>query len=669
VAISVTDYRVPGPVKTKGTFSALTGVDVNQRAIDFMHSDLAKSGLEVDDVAAKPQFMTPEGVICGYFIPYFTLEGDTLLDPDQGPLFYRCRHELPVGSDRPKYLQPKRESLPNGLHNIPYIYPELWNIDHDTLVIAEGEKKTACVTKYTGYPAIGIGGKDNWRAPGNRLADEAHPWIVEVLRTQGYANVLLIPDGDYRRHDVALSWGTLANVLRRTCGVDVRIIQFPDTNTKIDDLIVDWLKTESSAIDMMEATISEHSTTDFREASSALVTQYGLVTKQVRDRAVVLENDVNIGTLLREHPAFKPLWFNLDCNKVYYEESTLEEHNTDILHHFQRNLGMPTAKDNIVRREVGSAARSRSSSPFLDAIPEWDGTERLATMFQHYCGSPDTEIVNEVNSKWLIAALQRLTNPGCIVDYMVIAVGAQAIGKSSFPVCLWGVDNVKNVSFHDDKGKDLKQKIHSGLCANFEELAGLRDREIDWLKSFVTDKVDTFRPPYGRSPSDNHRRFVFYGSVNNAQFLRQDPTGQRRFAVLPFQQVKFKALERDREQLWAEARATMYDVRGWSNIDTAAEDSKQYVEDNEYYDTLMTTLFSSGKLKDIPTVMLGGQRYYRAKKRDVYLIAFEGGTANRSEKQRLEAHMLADGWSYYKNVPLNLRVNEGDARYWYYLIA
>jgi predicted P-loop ATPase len=84
------------------------------------------------------------------------------------------------------------------------------------------------------------------------------------------------------------------------------------------------------------------------------------------------------------------------------------------------------------------------------------------------------------------------------------------------------------------------------------ELAAMRRAEIEKVKAFLTARTDHFRPPYGRRAIDVPRQNVFAASTNDEQpFV--DATGNRRFWPVRCGQIDVPGIERDRDQLWAEA--------------------------------------------------------------------------------------------------------------------
>ena len=156
----------------------------------------------------------------------------------------------------------------------------------------------------------------------------------------------------------------------------------------------------------------------------------------------------------------------------------------------------------------------------------------------------------------LIAAVARIMRPGCKNDHMPILEGAQDKGKST------AIDLMFSPWFSDDLAdlgtKDSAMQVRVAWGIEVAELAAMTRNEIERTKSFITRKVDRFRPSYGRRVIEVPRQSVFWGSTNSDSYLK-DETGGRRFWPLRCGKIDLKAIERDRDQLWAEAVA-LYDA-------------------------------------------------------------------------------------------------------------
>ena len=180
----------------------------------------------------------------------------------------------------------------------------------------------------------------------------------------------------------------------------------------------------------------------------------------------------------------------------------------------------------------------------------WDGRERTAQFAAAYLGAAATTYHAAVSRCLFVAAVARVMRPGCKADYVPILEGAQDKGKSTAIELLfapWFSDDLAELGT-----KDAAMQVRVAWGIEIAELAAMQRGEIERVKAFITRKVDRFRPSYGRRVIEVPRQSVFVGSTNADCYLK-DETGGRRFWPIRCRAIDVKAIERDRDQLWAEA--------------------------------------------------------------------------------------------------------------------
>ncbi len=248
-----------------------------------------------------------------------------------------------------------------------------------------------------------------------------------------------------------------------------------------------------------------------------------------------------------------------------------------------QHKGCPVS-DDTAAKAVAAVSRERSFHPVREYLSklEWDKRERIDTWLRDYLGVGDTKYSRAVGARWLISAVARVMQPACQADHCLILEGPQGRRKSSALRVLageWFTDQVGDLS-----QKDAAQQIHGVWIVEFAELEQVVQQraEAAVVKAFITRRVDRFRPPYERRPADFPRQCVFAGSVNLESYLR-DETGGRRFWSVRCGEINVPALERDRDQLWAEARARFEAGAVWwlddpELVDLAAEEQEARYE-------------------------------------------------------------------------------------------
>lgn len=180
----------------------------------------------------------------------------------------------------------------------------------------------------------------------------------------------------------------------------------------------------------------------------------------------------------------------------------------------------------------------------------WDGTPRLSRWLRAYLGAPESDLSDTLGRKFMISVVARVMQPGCKVDTTLVLQGKQGIGKSTAAQVLagtWFKDTPLDIG-----NKDSYMAIQGVLIYEIAELQSFRGRDATAIKAFISSPKDDFRPPYGRMMVHAPRQCVFIATTNDDDFL-VDPTGHRRYWVVPVTGCDRARLAADRDQLWAEA--------------------------------------------------------------------------------------------------------------------
>ncbi len=206
----------------------------------------------------------------------------------------------------------------------------------------------------------------------------------------------------------------------------------------------------------------------------------------------------------------------------------------------------------LVERAIDMVAREQESHPvraYLESI-RWDGKPRLTGASERYFAAENPGFADVLLRRWLISAVARIYKPGCKADCVLILQGPQGIGKSRALRALgglWFTDELADLG-----SKDAALQLQGAWIIELAELDVLGRADSARQKSFLSRTSDRFRPPFKRHVVDVPRQCVFAGTVNHQTYLK-DSSGNRRYWPIACGKVDVAGLERDGDQLWAEA--------------------------------------------------------------------------------------------------------------------
>lgn len=211
-----------------------------------------------------------------------------------------------------------------------------------------------------------------------------------------------------------------------------------------------------------------------------------------------------------------------------------------------------------VVQAIGQAARRRAYDPvrdYLQALPKWDGNDRLSTIFVRYLGAPDTKIIHRVSLLFGVGAVMLALNPGSQFDLAYDLVGDQGVGKTSLVQKLfnsyktaegdptwnrgdfnWYIQDLK--SFTD---KDSVLAMIGHLVVNDDEMVMSHREAVDSLKSAATMRKTSVRIPYAETPDTYGRSWMIVRTSNRVHNLYYSSNGLRKF--VPIRVVKKRHTE------------------------------------------------------------------------------------------------------------------------------
>ena len=202
----------------------------------------------------------------------------------------------------------------------------------------------------------------------------------------------------------------------------------------------------------------------------------------------------------------------------------------------------------------------------------WDGQPRVEGFLCNYFGAADTPYTRAVSLYLWTAMAGRVMQPGVKADMVPILVGEQGAAKSSSVAAMVPSHEFFTEISFNERDDDLARKMRGRLVAEIGELRGLHTRELESIKAFITRTHENWVPKYREFATQFPRRLVFIGTTNKEEFLA-DETGNRRWLPVRTTLADIKAVVRDRDQLWAEARE-LFGVLG-VDFKTAEELAKE----------------------------------------------------------------------------------------------
>ncbi len=277
----------------------------------------------------------------------------------------------------------------------------------------------------------------------------------------------------------------------------------------------------------------------------------------------------------------------VEVNDIRLKELSYDAIITDI-HGMCQKLGYNLTLQ-MVRVHISTVAELNKYNPVAEYLREcymlWDGESRIEKLFESFKlgESANKELSFKLFKKWLISCVVMAFNENGeeSAQGVLTLKGKAGIGKTR-----WLYSICPNPDWAKEGGKlnptniDSVRKHTQYWIVELGEVGGtIRKELINELKNFITEKKDTYRIPYAIESKEHPRMTVYMATVNDDRFLK-DETGDRRFWVIPVDEVILPH-GIDLDLLWGEVTSLVLDDKEVHYL--VGEEIEQVMKSNEEY--------------------------------------------------------------------------------------
>jgi predicted P-loop ATPase len=282
----------------------------------------------------------------------------------------------------------------------------------------------------------------------------------------------------------------------------------------------------------------------------------GLLAFDVFSQKVVIQSPVPVDEESASETGFPRQFGAIDLSRL--------------LRYFEKN-SFPRFGEKEVDAAVNDFADRVKVNSLSDRVKalKHDGVTRMHRLFEHYFSAshdgPKTEAGDSYYlarlSTWFMTGLvRRAILPGCKFDYVFVLNGTQGLSKSLGLSTLVGgeplfTDGMPSLKQRDNDPKRFYDHLRGRWLIEIAEAKAVKGVDSEAVKEFLTQSIDRYIPAYGTEAVVMPRGFVFVMTRNpeEGNGFSRDATGNRRFWPIECGKVKVDEIERDRDQLIAEA--------------------------------------------------------------------------------------------------------------------
>ena len=296
--------------------------------------------------------------------------------------------------------------------------------------------------------------------------------------------------------------------------------------------------------------------------------RYGFLLKKTSGQ-LPYNNHFNVGRAIaarHEQLGDMDVWFNAFTNCVMIGNQKWTDGMTlAFTVWLQKQMEMCDIKPYVVSDGVYAYAMEQTRHPVREWLTQinWDGAGRLKDLIPIGFGAERNEYTESVGRCFLGGMVARIMEPGCQVDCMPVFEGAQGAGKTR---ALRIIGGEYFAEVHDSiMSKDFMGSLQGKMLCEISELGAFRAADVDRIKGIISNNIDNYRAPYGKTNADHPRQCVFSATTNRDDW-NTDETGARRFWPIRCGVVDTDWIMENRDQLFAEALAHYKDGEPWWKV-------------------------------------------------------------------------------------------------------
>lgn len=276
---------------------------------------------------------------------------------------------------------------------------------------------------------------------------------------------------------------------------------------------------------------------------------------------------------------------------------------------FENAVGKDMLRDALVR--LSAEQRMDSAIKWLtEVVPAWDGVSRIGRFWPDYMQTADTPYTRALGLYTWTAQAARILDPGCQVDMVPVLVSPEGYRKTTAIKALVPARQFYNSFRLEMKDEDIARLMRGRLVGELAELRGIGARDGEAVKDWVTRTEETWTQKYQERSTTMPRRLLFYGTTNDDDFLSAHMGDRRWLPAHITAQIDTGMIERDRLQLWAEAKA-IYDIDGvlWADVERLARKEREaFRPEDEWVEKVLAWLDDATDIENGQTPRMVGVR-------------------------------------------------------------